>query len=99
MDPINLVVKDTFVIRGRGVVVHPAVDVDRAKPARLTVDLTYSDGGWDAGLLFRIGKESGYRVQLSHSLQQVALVKYPNGGKPLLITYRDGKAVEIKPGA
>ncbi len=25
-------------------------------------------------------------------------VKYPNGGKPLLITYRDGKAAEIKPG-
>ena len=24
-------------------------------------------------------------------------VKYPNGGKPLLITYRDGKAAEIKP--
>jgi hypothetical protein len=44
VDPINLVVKDTFVIRGRGVVVHPAVDVDRAIPARLTVDLTYSDG-------------------------------------------------------
>ncbi len=29
----------------------------------------------------------------------VKTVKYPNGGKPLLITYRDGKAVEIKPGA
>jgi hypothetical protein len=26
-------------------------------------------------------------------------VNYPNGGKPLKITYRDGKAVEIKPGA
>lgn len=25
-------------------------------------------------------------------------VKYPNGGKPLTITYRDGKAVEIKSG-
>jgi hypothetical protein len=25
------------------------------------------------------------------------LVKYPNGGRPLVITYRDGKAVEIKP--
>ncbi len=25
-------------------------------------------------------------------------VNYPNGGKPLTITYRDGKAVEIKPG-
>jgi len=26
-------------------------------------------------------------------------VNYPDGGKPLVITYRDGKAVEIKPGA
>lgn len=26
-------------------------------------------------------------------------VKYPNGGKPLVVTYRDGKAIEIKPGA
>ena len=25
-------------------------------------------------------------------------VKYPNGGKPLTVTYRDGKAVDIKPG-
>jgi len=26
-------------------------------------------------------------------------VRYPNGGKPLVVTYRDGKAVEIKAGA
>ena len=26
-------------------------------------------------------------------------VRYPNGGKPLVIEYRDGKAVEIKPGS
>src|SRR6476646_3172141 len=26
-------------------------------------------------------------------------VNYPNGGKPLRVTYRNGKAVEIKPGA
>jgi hypothetical protein len=26
-------------------------------------------------------------------------VRYPNGGKPLVIIYRDGKAAEIKPGA
>jgi hypothetical protein len=26
-------------------------------------------------------------------------VRYPNGGKPLVVTYQDGKAVEIKPGA
>jgi hypothetical protein len=25
-------------------------------------------------------------------------VRYPNGGKPLVVTYRDGKAFEIKPG-
>lgn len=43
-------------------------------------DLTYSDQGFEAAILFRAGKDSGYRVQLSHSLQQVALVKYPNGG-------------------
>ncbi|HEV8654658.1 MAG TPA: hypothetical protein VGR85_03995 [Candidatus Limnocylindria bacterium] len=44
MDPITLVVKDAFVIRGRGVLVYPAVDIDHAKPARLTVDLAYPDG-------------------------------------------------------
>lgn len=26
-------------------------------------------------------------------------VRYPNGGNPLVVVYRDGKAVEIKPGA
>ncbi len=26
-------------------------------------------------------------------------VRYPNGGKPLVVTYHDGKAVDIKPGA
>jgi hypothetical protein len=26
-------------------------------------------------------------------------VRYPNGGRPLVVTYQDGKAVEIKPGA
>jgi hypothetical protein len=24
-------------------------------------------------------------------------VQYPNGGKPLSVTYRDGKAIDIKP--
>ena len=28
----------------------------------------------------------------------VKTVNYPNGGKPLTITYRDGRAVNIKPG-
>jgi hypothetical protein len=26
------------------------------------------------------------------------IVRYPNGGKPLVIVYHDGKAAEIKPG-
>ena len=26
-------------------------------------------------------------------------VRYPNGGKPLVVTYHDGKAVDVKPGA
>lgn len=29
----------------------------------------------------------------------VKTVNYPNGGKPLTVVYRDGKAAEIKPGA
>jgi hypothetical protein len=29
----------------------------------------------------------------------VKTVKYPNGGKPLTIVYRDGRAAEIRPGA
>jgi hypothetical protein len=28
----------------------------------------------------------------------VKTVNYPNGGKPLTIVYREGKAAEIKPG-
>lgn len=54
-------------------------------------DLTYSDGGFDAGLLLRGSKERGYRVQLSSSLQQVALVKYPDGG------YLRSAACTVKP--
>jgi hypothetical protein len=30
---------------------------------------------------------------------ETKIVNYPNGGKPLRITYHDGKAVEIKAGA
>jgi len=26
-------------------------------------------------------------------------VRYPNGGKPLVVTYQGGKAMEIKPGS
>jgi hypothetical protein len=29
----------------------------------------------------------------------VKTVRYPNGGRPLTVTYRDGKAVEVKPGS
>jgi hypothetical protein len=28
----------------------------------------------------------------------VKTVNYPNGGKPLRVTYRDGKAVDVKAG-
>jgi len=43
-------------------------------------DLTYPDQGFEAAILVRSGKDSGYRVQFSHKLQEVALVKYPDGG-------------------
>ena len=60
-------------------------------------DFTWPDGGFDAALLLRAGKEplvlpagvrvpkpyerpSGYRVQISHKYQEIALVKYPSGG-------------------
>ncbi|HVE39928.1 MAG TPA: LamG-like jellyroll fold domain-containing protein [Planctomycetota bacterium] len=43
-------------------------------------DLSYPDQGFDAAILLRADKDHGYRVQFSSSLQQVALVKYRNGG-------------------
>lgn len=43
-------------------------------------DKTVDDQGWDAGLLLRAGETSGYRVQLSATLGEVALVKFPAGG-------------------
>lgn len=45
-------------------------------------DHTYGDQGFDAGLLLRGDAKgtSGYRVQLSHKLQEVALVRFPDGG-------------------
>lgn len=43
-------------------------------------DPTFSDGGFDAGVLLRAGTNSGYRIQLSHRYQVVALVKWPEGG-------------------
>ncbi|MFO0879357.1 MAG: LamG domain-containing protein [Gemmataceae bacterium] len=43
-------------------------------------DPTQGDQGYDVGLLLRAGEKSGYRVQLSHRYQDVALVRYPEGG-------------------
>lgn len=40
----------------------------------------FGDQGYEAALLVRVGSDSGYRVQLSHKYQDVALVKYPEGG-------------------
>ena len=70
--------------------VHLAATVTIAEPAKTTrffgqgwsawPDATFSDGGFEAGLLLRTGTNSGYRVQLSHKYQVVALVKWPEGG-------------------
>lgn len=56
--------------------VHLAATVTITEPAKTTrffgqgwsawPDATFSDGGFDAGLLLRAGTNSGYRVQLSH---------------------------------
>ena len=43
-------------------------------------DSTYGDDGFEAALLLHAGATSGYRVQVSHKYQVVALVKYPEGG-------------------
>lgn len=55
-------------------------------------DPTFGDGGFEVGVLVRGGEvvtkidgkefrqESGFRVQLSHKYQCVALVKFPDGG-------------------
>lgn len=45
-------------------------------------DPTFGDGGFEAGLLVHGAKDlsSGFRVQLSHKYQCVALVRYPEGG-------------------
>jgi len=70
--------------------VHLAATVTILEPAKITrffgqgwsawPDATFSDGGFDAGLILRAGTNSGYRVQLSHKYQVVALVKWPEGG-------------------
>jgi hypothetical protein len=43
-------------------------------------DATFSDGGYDAGVLLRGQKDRGYRVQVSSKRREIALVKYPDGG-------------------
>lgn len=43
-------------------------------------DATYSDGGFEAALLLAAGENNGFRVQVSHKYQQLALVKWPDGG-------------------
>ncbi|MCE9606565.1 MAG: LamG domain-containing protein [Planctomycetia bacterium] len=40
----------------------------------------FADQGYEAAVLIRAAEQSGYRVQLSHKYQDVALVKYPEGG-------------------
>lgn len=40
----------------------------------------WGDQGFEAALLVRGAKESGFRVQLSEKQQTVSLVKYPDGG-------------------
>lgn len=41
---------------------------------------TVDDEGWDAGLLLCANETSGYRIQISSTLGEVALVKFPAGG-------------------
>lgn len=43
-------------------------------------DKTFGDQGWDAGVLLRAGETTGYRVQVSLALGEIALVKFPAGG-------------------
>lgn len=43
-------------------------------------DPTFGDGGFEAGLVLCGGADSGYRIQLSHKYQLLALVKWPEGG-------------------
>jgi hypothetical protein len=73
-------------------------------------DLTYGDGGFEAGFGVAVDAKNpaGYRVQLSHKYQCVALVRYPLGGyvrvvpckiekdKPLALSVtRGGREVRV----
>jgi len=83
VDPITLVVEDTFFIPGRGVVVEPAVEVDRAIPARLTVDLKYSDGttrqlSGELSFEFQILLDGGRRTEVLVVLDE-SVGRLPSG--------------------
>jgi hypothetical protein len=64
--------------------VWQAVDAHEIKPGMNELQASFAVG---VGSL-----ESGSRTD-----QRV--LKYPNGGKPLIVTYRDGKATEVKQGS
>ena len=48
---------------------------------------------------FQIAFSVGMGIPESSSDPAVKTVNYPNGGHPLSVTYRNGRAAEIKPGA
>ena len=60
-------------------------------------DGTFGDGGFEAALLLRAGEKSGYRIQLSHKYQMLALVKWPEGGfvrvVPCAVKLKDAQKV------
>ena len=63
--------------------VWQAIDAHELKPGMNELQASFAAG---VGLL-----ESGSRTD-------ERVLKYPNGGKPLIVTYRDGKAAEVKQG-
>lgn len=64
-------------------------------------DATFGDQGYEAGLLLRAGASSGYRVQVSHRYQNIALVKYPVGGYLRVVPCKieTGKPITVKASA
>jgi len=58
-------------------------------------DKTFGDHGWDACILLRAGEKSGYRVQVSAALGEVALVKFPAGGYVRSVPLPIGKDVPL----
>lgn len=79
-------------------------------------DLTFADGGYDFAVWLRVvsekdGLTGGYRLQVSHKYQDLALVKWPDGGylravpcaikkgEPLALTVRlVGDEIVVKAG-